>query len=69
MEAPMSKSHQSSRRRIYGRRQHEMHERTERAATLSWVEKVDLPEPGERTEAGHYARSTVAGWNTSWGLD
>ena len=35
----MSKQHQASRRRTYGRRQHELHERTERpAGFLGWLE-------------------------------
>ena len=35
----MSKRHQSSRRKTYGRRQHEVRERTER------IHHVDAPEP------------------------
>ena len=66
----MSKPHQASRRRTYGRRQHELQERMERpVGVLAWIDKVDLPEPGDRTGAASYARSTVAGWNTSWGTD
>ncbi|HEX7592151.1 MAG TPA: hypothetical protein VF375_09380 [Candidatus Limnocylindrales bacterium] len=66
----MSKPHQASRRRTYGRRQHEIQERMERpVGALGWIDKVDLPEPGDRTGASAYARSTVAGWNTSWGTD
>jgi hypothetical protein len=66
----MSKSHQASRRRTYGRRLHELHERTERpVGALGWIEKAELPEPGDRLAAASYARSTVAGWNSSWGLD
>jgi hypothetical protein len=66
----MSKGHQSSRRRTYGRRQHEIAERMERpVGAFAWIEKAQLPEPGDRGVAATYARSTVAGWNNSWGLD
>ena len=34
-EPPMSKRHSASRRRTYGRRQHEMHERVDRRAERS----------------------------------
>jgi hypothetical protein len=35
----MSKQHQASRRRSYGRRQHEIHERTPRpAGLLDWLD-------------------------------
>ncbi len=38
----MSKRHEASRRRTYGRRQHQIHERAERPVRfLGWVE-VDL---------------------------
>jgi hypothetical protein len=42
----MSKRHQASRRRAYGRRQHEVHERHERRvehgrAEANWAESVD----------------------------
>ena len=49
----MSKRHQSSRRRTYGRRQHELHERRER----SW----STPEPDreQRDEAFAPADATV----------
>ena len=43
----MSKRHQSSRRKAYGRRQHELRERTERARLpereLAWDEGTDVP--------------------------
>jgi hypothetical protein len=66
----MSKRNETSRRRTYGRRQHEINERTERSvAVLSRTGKVELPEPGDRWGAANYARSTVAGWNNSWGID
>jgi len=42
----MSKRHQSSRRRAYGRRQHDLHERRERRVErgrpeANWAESVD----------------------------
>jgi len=57
----MSKRHQASRRRNYGRRQHEIHERTDRPdGSGGWLEGSELQEatphwagePAER-EAGH----------------
>ncbi len=39
----MSKRHQASRRRSYGRRQHEVHERTDRGVgPMSWIDDNDL---------------------------
>ena len=41
----MSKRHQASRRRTYGRRQHEIHERPDRpAGTAGWVEESEARE-------------------------
>jgi hypothetical protein len=42
----VSKRHQATRRRVYGRRQHELHERPERRADrgrleLDWMGQVD----------------------------
>ena len=66
----MSKRHQSSRRRTYGRRQHDLHERTDRyVGALGGIDKSELPEPGDRFGATSYARSTVAGWQDAWGID
>ena len=66
----MSKRNETSRRRTYGRRQHEINERTERTTgALGWIEKAELPDPSDRWGAASYARSTVAGWNNSWGID
>ena len=49
----MSKRHQSSRRRTYGRRQHELHELHERVIGTPRLaaREVDLPGPGDRWEA------------------
>jgi hypothetical protein len=46
----MSRNHQGNRRRTYGRRQHELHERTERSHEL-----LDLHDD-------HAAASVVAAW-------
>ena len=67
----MSKHHQPSRRRIYGRRQHEIHERSERPDRfLGWVE-VDLG--GNRGEAAPQdLRGTPAAageWLVARGMD
>jgi len=62
----MTKRHQASRRRTYGRRQHELHERPERyLGVLGWVEDSEIAgrtEPTGRwtsvplvqTAAGHW---------------
>lgn len=47
----MSQRHQSSRRRAYGRRQHELTERRERRGTIEAVIEQELGELG----AGHLA--------------
>jgi hypothetical protein len=44
----MSKRHQASRRRTYGRRQHEMHERMDRpAGDTGWLEDSTLQEAAQ----------------------
>ena len=66
----MSKPSETGPRRTYGSRQNETPGRMERpVGAFSRIGKLDLPEPGNRTGAGAYARSTVAGWNRSWGTD
>jgi hypothetical protein len=48
----MSKGHQASRRRTYGRRQHEIHERPGRpAGLLGWLDELEIPGVGDRWEA------------------
>ena len=67
----MSKHHQASRRRIYGRRQHEINERPERPDRfLGWVE-VDLGGlAGEQApQDGRGAAVAVADWLVARGMD
>ncbi len=45
----MSKRHQASRRRSYGRRQHELHERPDlQVGAMSWLDDRDLADAGHR---------------------
>ena len=53
----MSKRHQASRRRTYGRRQHEIHERSERP-----VGAMDMNESDSNTMAGHWAAEPLGRW-------
>ena len=47
--SPMSKRHQSSRRRSYGRRQHELHERTDRlVGVIDWLGESDSSQAEQR---------------------
>lgn len=50
----MSKRHQSSRRRSYGRRQHEIHERTGRRDQEPFDMAVDEEEAVTFPEAGRF---------------
>jgi hypothetical protein len=59
----MSKRHQASRRRTYGRRQHEMHERTDRhTGLLSWVDEQETPWIGDRWDAESPGRALAGDW-------
>jgi hypothetical protein len=65
----MSKRHQASRRRTYGRRQHELHERTERGVgVLDWTGDLGLPEPGDRWAAEPLARVATGDWMNARGI-
>ncbi len=66
----MSKRHDANRRRVYGRRQHEMHERTERPDRfLGWVE-VDLTQgTAESIAPDRQGSATGAGWALTRGID
>ncbi len=61
----MSKRHQASRRRTYGRRQHEIRERRERSGRSIEAER-DLVEdgfaPAEATIADHRAPAYGSAW-------
>ena len=53
----MSKQHQASRRRIYGRRQHELHQRTERPVRfLGWLEVRRVGEVADRYGSDRFER-------------
>jgi hypothetical protein len=66
----MSKRHQSSRRRTYGRRQHELHERHDRRPRETWF-------GDEATQSGSpagFVPSQRSGfglgdWASDWSLD
>ena len=65
----MSKRHQASRRRTYGRRQHELHERTERnVGVLDWTDEIGLPESSDRWAAEPLARVTAGTWLSARGI-
>ena len=66
----MSKGHQASRRRTYGRRQHEIHERTERCAgLLGWIDESEMRGIGDRWDAELSGRATPGEWLQLRGLD
>ena len=66
----MSKHHQASRRRIYGRRQHEVNERSERPDRfLGWVE-VDLgTHAAEPAPPDRHGTAAAAEWLVARGMD
>jgi hypothetical protein len=66
----MSKRHDANRRRAYGRRQHEMHQRTERPDRfLGWVEVNLSDRTSDRIAPDRQIRSTVGDWILSTGMD
>ena len=66
----MSKRHQASRRRTYGRRQHEIHERTERyAGLLGWIDELEIPGLGDRWDAELPGRAAPGQWLQLRGID
>jgi hypothetical protein len=66
----MSRRHQASRRRAYGRREHELHERMERhVGVLDWVDEVELPESSEGWRAEPLVRAADGGWSSPRGID
>jgi hypothetical protein len=66
----MSRNHQASRRRIYGRRQHEINERSERPDRfLGWVE-VDLGRSaGEPVQQDRHGTAAPGEWLVARGMD
>jgi hypothetical protein len=72
----MSKGHQASRRRTYGRRLHELHERTDQnVGVLGWIEEEDNAEMGGARWSGSgwpvepAARAAFGQWLNLRGID
>lgn len=61
----MSKRHQASRRRTYGRRQHELHERRERTGHASQDDR-DVAEDGFAPAEGSALESRAVPYGTTW---
>ncbi len=66
----MSKQHQASRRRTYGRRQHELHERTERpAGFLGWLEGREIVDTRVRSGLDRFGRLGAVDRLVARGID
>jgi hypothetical protein len=66
----MSKRHQASRRRVYGRRQHELHERTDRlVGVMDWLGESELPATEQRWHPQPSARGVGGNWLALQGID
>jgi hypothetical protein len=66
----MSKRHEANRRRAYGRRQHEMHQRTERPDRfLGWVEVNLTDRAADRITPDRQIHSNAGDWILSTGMD
>jgi hypothetical protein len=66
----MSKRHQSSRRRSYGRRQHELHERTDRfAGAVDLAGDLTTPDYEQRWNSGPAVGASAASWIQVQGID
>jgi hypothetical protein len=66
----MSKRHQSSRRRTYGRRLHELHERPDRPADLTgWLEAPELQETSQRWVAEPADHEASGRWLQARGIN
>jgi hypothetical protein len=66
----MSKRHQSSRRRSYGRRQHELHERTDRLVGVAdWLGESDSSQAERRWTAAPVIRGAAEDWLQLQGID
>jgi hypothetical protein len=60
----MSKRHQASRRRTYGRRQHEIHERTDRSSGfLGWLDEPEISAVGEPWADVSSGRTVSGAWS------
>jgi|GEM_PF-1503074 hypothetical protein len=72
----MSKRHQSSRRRSYGRRQHELnelrelHDRADRpAGIVQWLVESDSSQTEQPWSAGPASRGAAGHWLQLQGID
>ena len=66
----MSKHHRASRRRTYGRRLHEMHERTDRSVgAVSWLDEPELQEGGQRWGVEPVGHEAGGDWLQVRGID
>jgi hypothetical protein len=66
----MSKQHQASRRRTYGRRQHEMNQRFERpVGYLGWVEVRDSGDTEDRSGFDRFGRAVADDGLVAQGID
>ena len=66
----MSKQHQSSRRRTYGRRQHELSQRTERPVRfLGWLEVGGAGDVADRAGLDGFDRVDGRGLNVLQSAD
>ncbi len=72
----MSKRHQASRRRSYGRRQHELHEwheiheRTDRpGGVMDWLGESESSRTGHGWSAGTAVRGAAGAWLQLQGID
>ena len=66
----MSKRHQASRRRSYGRRQHELHERSERMPeAVLWIGSEESDENVDRWSRSSFGRAAADDWLALRGVD
>jgi hypothetical protein len=66
----MNKQHQASRRRTYGRRQHELHQRFERpVGFLGWLEDRQSVERGDRSGLDRLERAGAGDRLVARGID
>jgi|PersoiStandDraft_1058852.scaffolds.fasta_scaffold90138_2 hypothetical protein len=66
----MSKRHQASRRRTYGRRQHELHERPDRPdGVAGWFEGSELQDTAQRWATEPADREAGGGWLQARGIN